>query len=114
VTQLVKFELDGGGSVLVEVDEEPGVKLAAPHEKIIEVAQLSFANALTGVRNAASTALDQFRGMAHKPDEIEIKFSLQLDAEAGAIIARTGVSGNIEVTVKWGHLPAGEDGADSG
>jgi hypothetical protein len=114
VAHLVRFELDNGGSVLVEVDEEPGVKLAGPQGRLIEAAQLSFANALTGVRDAASTALDQFRGMAHKPDEIEIKFSLQVDAEAGAIIARTGVTGNIEVTIKWSRPPAGEDGAGSG
>ncbi|MFU8853240.1 CU044_2847 family protein [Micromonospora sp. SL1-18] len=106
MTQLARFDLDGGGSVLVEVDEKKGVQPAGKPGKLIQDAGLSFANALTDVRDAASAALDKFRGMVHEPDEVEIKFSVQLDAEVGAIIARTGISGNLEVTVKWGRPDA--------
>jgi Trypsin-co-occurring domain 1 len=102
MTQLARFELDGGGSVLVEVDDEPGVQRAGrPGKLLVQEAKSSFANALADVRDAASAALNQFRAMTDRPDEVEIKFGVQMDAEAGAVIARTGISGTFEVKVTW-------------
>jgi hypothetical protein len=108
VEQLASFELDDGGSVVVEVDDEPGVTRASRPGKVLQAARMSFDNALVDVRDAASAALGQFRAMANKPDEVEIKFSVKLDAEAGAVIARTGVTGNFEVTVTW-RQPSSDD-----
>ena len=39
--------------------------------------------------------------MARKPDEVEIEFGVKLNAEAGALIARTGTEGHFQVTVRW-------------
>ena len=101
MTELARFALDGGGSVVVEVDEDPAVTRAVRAGAVLRDARLSFNNALTEVRDAAAAALAQFRAMPHEPSEVKIKFSVRLDAEAGAVIARTGVSGNFEVAVTW-------------
>lgn len=100
MTELVRFELAGGGSVVAEMDESRGVSRAGL-QSVLETAKGTLEGALTEVRDAAAAALAQFQDMAPKPDEVEIKFGVRLDAQAGAIIARTGMRGHFEVKVKW-------------
>ena len=101
MTELTRFELDGGGSFLVEVDDEPGVSRAGRTGRVLRDAHATFEKALADVRDAASTALDQFRSMGRQPDEVELKFGVKLDAEAGAVIATTGVQGQFEIKLRW-------------
>lgn len=100
MTELVRFELANGGSVLVELDAPPGASRVA-RQNMLEKAKSTLENALHDVRDAANAALGQFQEMTRKPDEVEIKFGVKLDAQAGAIIARTGVEGHLEVKLKW-------------
>jgi hypothetical protein len=64
----------------------------------------------------ANVAFGQLRSMSRQPDEIEIKFGVKLDAQAGAVIARTGIQGHLEVKLKWQRAAAapseGEETAD--
>lgn len=53
------------------------------------------------MRDAADAALGRFRAMPQRPDTIQIQFGVKLTAEAGAVIARTGVEGQLVVTVTW-------------
>lgn len=70
-------------------------------DDVVRDARRSFEQALGTVRDAASAALGQFQAMARKPDEVEIKFGVKLSAEAGAVIAKTGIDGQFEVKLKW-------------
>ncbi|SCL32312.1 hypothetical protein GA0070616_4433 [Micromonospora nigra] len=105
MTELQRFPLESGGSVVIEVDGRRGMTPAANAGKVVREARATFDRALEEVRDAASVALAQFQAMAHRPDEVEIKFGVQLTAEAGAVIARTGVQGQFEVTVRWQRSP---------
>ena len=98
--ELARFELEGGGSVLVDVDEVPGVTPVTRQGRIRE-ARTTFETALGEVRDAAVVALTQFRAMARQPDKVEIAFGVRLDAEVGAVIAKTGIGGNFEVKLTW-------------
>lgn len=111
MTELARFELNGGGTVVVEVDEEPGVSRAGRPGRVLRDAKASFEKALGDVRDAASSALGQFRSMPRQPDEVEIKFGVKLDAQAGAVIAKTGMQGHFEVKLRWhrAHFPAEEE-----
>jgi Trypsin-co-occurring domain 1 len=100
VTELVRFELADGGSVVAELDDSPGVSRVG-RQSVLETAKGTLESALSDVRDAAAAALAQFQDMAQKPDELEIKFGVKLDAQAGAIIARTGMQGHFEVKVRW-------------
>jgi hypothetical protein len=100
-TELVRFPLADGGSVLVEIDEQPGVSPAGRATGVLREARATFEKAIAEVRDAAGAALAQFTAMTRAPDEVELKFGLKLDAEAGAIIARTGIQGQFEVKLKW-------------
>lgn len=101
MAELVRFELETGGTVTVEVEEEPGIGRAARQGGILRDAQLSLERALGDVRDAAAAALGQFQKMASQPDEVEITFGVKLDAQAGALIAKTGMQGHFEVKLTW-------------
>lgn len=101
-SELVRFPLAEGGSILVEVDERPGISRAGRSStRVLQEARATFEQAIAGVRDAAAAALAQFTEMTRAPDEVELKFGLKLDAEAGAVIARTGVQGQFEVKLRW-------------
>jgi hypothetical protein len=99
VTEFVRFPLDDGSSVVVEVEPEPGLARAGRPSGVVRQAGESFERALGEVRAAAAAALTQFRSMG--PDEVELKFGVKLDAQAGAVIAKTGLQGQFEVKLKW-------------
>jgi hypothetical protein len=98
----MRFSLEDGASVLVEVGEdEPGIVRASRTRDAIEAAATSFGAALTGVRNAAGEALRTFRDTDFRPDEIQLEFGVRLNAQAGAVIAKTGVDGHLKVKLTW-------------
>lgn len=99
VPEFVRFPLTGGGSVVVEVEVEPGLERASLPSGALRKAATTFEHALSEVRTAAGAALAQFRDLG--PDEVELKFGVKLDAQAGAVIARTGLQGQFEVKLKW-------------
>ena len=109
-TELVEFELPGGGTVVAEVDVAPGVSRVS-RDGVLAKATGTFEDALTRVRDAAATALAQFQDMARQPDSVEMTFGVKLDAQAGAVIAKTGVQGHFEVKLTWSQQPAGSDSA---
>jgi hypothetical protein len=115
VTELARFELQQGGDVVVEVDTGPATARVSRRDDLVLDAKVSFERALGAVKDAASAALGQFQAMARKPDEVEIKFGVKLSAEAGAVIAKTGLEGQFEVKLKWKQpSPATEDPAPAG
>ncbi|WP_326836824.1 CU044_2847 family protein [Amycolatopsis rhabdoformis] len=102
MTELARFPLEGGGDVVVEVGPAaPGTARVGRREDVLADARESFETALASVRDAAAAALGQFRDMTRAPDEVEIKFGVKLSAEAGAVIAKTGVEGQLEIKLKW-------------
>jgi len=56
-------------------------------------------DALASVRPAADAVIRAFQPLA--PQELTVEFGLRLDAEAGAVIAKTGIAGHFTITMKW-------------
>jgi Trypsin-co-occurring domain 1 len=80
-----------------EMSQQP----AGGKDSVLRDTKLSLEKALTDVRDAAAAALKQFQTMASQPDEVEITFGVKLDAQAGAVIAKTSIQGHFEVKLKW-------------
>lgn len=53
------------------------------------------------VEPMASLIVNKLRNLNEPADEVEVKFGLKLNAEAGAIIALAGAEANYEITLKW-------------
>ncbi|HWC78602.1 MAG TPA: CU044_2847 family protein [Pseudonocardiaceae bacterium] len=96
-----EFGLADGGQVLVELERAGGPALAGRGRDVVRAASESFERTLSTVRDAAGAALSQFQEMAHQPDTVELRFGVKFDVEAGAVIARTGVEGQLEVKLTW-------------
>ena len=65
MTELVRFDLEDGASLLVEVDEdEPGIERASRMDDLAIKASQSLEAALEGVRSAASVTLAKLRDVA--------------------------------------------------
>ncbi|MFC6084830.1 CU044_2847 family protein [Sphaerisporangium aureirubrum] len=100
MSELMSIALSGGGEVLVEVSpNDPGIRRAGRAGDVIEASTESLQAALQPIRAAAEAALDAFRKSA--PNEVEIEFGVRLTAEAGAVIAKSGVEGHLTVKLTW-------------
>ncbi|MFJ4784794.1 CU044_2847 family protein [Streptomyces sp. NPDC088794] len=100
--ELLRFELEDGGSVVAQMDDlDGGVIPATGASDVVARATGSFESALEGVRRAAASTLNRMSSLPQRPDEITVEFGIQLDAEVGAVLARTGAQGHIQVQVTW-------------
>jgi hypothetical protein len=67
---------------------------------------------LSNIRSAATSALRVLRGSLD-PDEVKLSFSVKMTVEAGAVIARTALEGNIGVEMLWRNDPSQQDAGRS-
>jgi hypothetical protein len=87
MAKLVEAET-GSGTVLFEVEELPG-------ERTERVSRRGH-NVVAELDERLDDAISTIRPAAES-----VEFGLKLDAEAGAIIAKTGVSGHFTVSLTW-------------
>ena len=108
MVQLVEFPLQGGGSVLVQVEDRDGGGVTrgwGDRERVVEHAQQSFEQAVSRVQPAIQGLLAQLRALAETPEQIQVEFGLQLSAEVGAFVAGASTTGNFKVSMTWHRHP---------
>src|SRR6266571_1758232 len=102
--RFIEFHFEDSGTITVEVDEsEIGGTTRASRRpgEIVEEAKETFEQALSKVRPATEKVITALRGLAHKPDEIEMEFGFSLNAAAGVVIASASTQANYKVTLRW-------------
>lgn len=101
LSDLLYFPLDSETSIAVEVDlSNHGFEEAGPRDHK-EWSKEQLSAALARGRMAAEQALQQFRNMSVRPDEIEIELGLKLSAEAGVVLAKTATEGHFLLKLVW-------------
>jgi hypothetical protein len=110
--ELIRFHVDDDVSITVEVESEAGGFQPAAADGFVW-AQQTFAQAMDQARHAAEAAYAQFRKMAQRPDEIELKLGVRLSASAGAVLAKTTTDANVTVRLVWRASPATATAEDS-
>lgn len=98
--QIVRFRGKDGGEVLVETNEADAGRMVGRRDETIE-APRTFDDALSGIRPVAEAVLAQVNGFEIRPAEVTVELGISLKAEAGVIIAKTAVEGNLKLTIKW-------------
>ncbi len=100
---LIEFDLPKGGTLIAEVDEvkRAGPRPAGVGDSAIERATVGLEQAIAKVRPFAELLLTQLKGLSSEPTEVEVEFGIKLNAEAGALIAKTGAEANCKVTLNW-------------
>lgn len=101
MAELARIRLAGGGVVLVE-SSDPGdegpVKAGRLGERVHEVSA-SLQELLKPVTDMSEVLLDHLSRA--KPAELEVEFGIALSAQAGAVITKTAVNGNLKVKMRW-------------
>jgi hypothetical protein len=102
---LIEYPLDGGGSVLVAVEDgaQPVTRGWGEDrsQRVAEQANETFQAAVAGVRPAADAMLASLSGLESTPNEITVEFAVQLTAGAGVCIATLGSSANFKIQLTW-------------
>ena len=89
--------------VLVDFPPRAGLKeVSIKPQDLAARSTQALDNAMDSIRSMAARVNSTARTLAGRPDEVSVEFGLKLDAEAGALIARTGVEAHIVVTLRWG------------
>jgi Trypsin-co-occurring domain 1 len=96
-------------TIFVEVDNIPTVK--SPYENVrsgdttavVAAVRDVFGEAMKLTRNCARRVVESIKQMdeATRPEEFEVKLSIKLDSEVGAVIAKASAGAQVEVTMKW-------------
>jgi hypothetical protein len=100
MTEAVRFQLEDGSTVLVEAaDDDFGVeRVSRATDGVVEATE-RLEQALGSVRDAAKASIEALRTLS--PQKVELEFGVKLNAEAGALIARTAAEGHFVVKVTW-------------
>lgn len=99
--------------MLFDVEEVPAgpEQVALKGKNAIAELDASLEAALASARPAAQAVINTFKALS--PAEVKVEFGLRLDAEAGVVIARTGVSAHFTVSLTWSSSDdAAEDGSN--
>ncbi|MFI1340129.1 CU044_2847 family protein [Streptomyces sp. NPDC020777] len=68
----------------------------------------SLAESFDQVRAAAALLMDRMTTMPSSPTTVEVGLGVRINAEAGAIIAKTAAKGNLTVRLTWEREARGE------
>lgn len=103
---LAQFTLEDGTPFLVEIAEPStsAVERVAAVEtgELVYKAKKNLEEALEVVKPVAATVISKLQsGMPMPADELEVKFGLNLSAEAGVVFSSVGGEVTFEVTLKW-------------
>lgn len=93
-------------TIAIEVDKLPVAP--GPYHDLRDIKGLEKARDLfgAGLELAQNCATRVFKGIkemggAAKPDEFQLQFSIKLDTEVGAIIAKSSTEAQLQVTMTW-------------
>lgn len=107
----------GASGEAIGAGASPGViKVDFPQRAGLRQVALTPGDTLRRSREAVDAAMatihamaDRVRhtvaGMIHQPEQVEVEFGVTLDAEAGALIARTSVEAALTVRMSWSREP---------
>ncbi|AGP53795.1 CU044_2847 family protein [Streptomyces rapamycinicus] len=108
-TQLIRVPLNGsedsGGAeavVVVEIEQAAsGIVRAARPGQVAGTAARTLSESFDQVRAAAATLLDRLTTLPTPPSTVEVELGVKINAEAGAVIAKTAAEGNFTVRLVW-------------
>jgi hypothetical protein len=70
--------------------------------------------AMASIHDMADRVTATVSDLVRKPDEVKVEFGIKLDAEAGALIAKSKIEAHIVVTLRWSDDELGRFSEDSG
>ncbi|MET9887430.1 CU044_2847 family protein [Streptomyces sp. NPDC006430] len=101
-SQLIRVPLEGGGHVVVEAGTaSSGIVRAGRPGEIAGTAARTLTESFEQVRAAAAVLLERMSTLPRPPSSVEVELGVKMNAEAGAIIAKTAAEGNFVIRLTW-------------
>ncbi len=103
MAEMLVLPLQDGGTVVVEVEESRAgpVTRGGRRGELVAEASETFEQALDRVLPALRSMAARVGEAARGPDEFTIEFGLRLNAEFGAVVAKTAGEANFSVSATW-------------
>jgi hypothetical protein len=93
---------DQGGPILLEFPIRPGVEqVSLDPAQILEKSAMAVDSVMTTINSMARRVIATVNDVAEPPAEVSVEFSIKVDAEAGAIIAKAGSEASFQVRLTW-------------
>lgn len=102
-----KFTLHSGEIIRFEMSTAEGFQRGG--EGLVSAGEkeknFAFKSAISSVKPLAEDLISVLTSLSKQPDEVEVKFGIKLNAEAGVIVAKTATEAHFEICLKWsgGH-----------
>jgi Trypsin-co-occurring domain 1 len=88
--------------MLVDFAARAGLKeVSLSPQDLAKRSSAALDSAMASIRQMSERVTLATKGLAQRPDEVEVEFGLKLDAAGGALLARAGVEAHLTVTLKW-------------
>ncbi|SHN88466.1 hypothetical protein SAMN05660350_04520 [Geodermatophilus obscurus] len=107
MVRLLKYPLETGGGVLVQVEDGHGGDAEVTRgwgerdRRVVKQARESFGQVVARVQPAVQGLVHQLRSLVDSPDATSVEFGLELSAEVGAFVAGASTKGNFKVSMTW-------------
>lgn len=100
---LLSVPLESGGSVLVEIDDDPQavVRVARGGNGAVPHAAQTLERGLDSVREAAHAVVGRLADLPSRPSRITLELGMKLSAEAGVFLAKTAGEASLTLTLEW-------------
>lgn len=106
---------DSSIHLLVDFAPRAGLKNVTSRPEVLAARSAAAVDAaMASIHDMADRVTATVGGMVRKPDEVKVEFGIKLDAEAGALIAKSKVEAHMVVTLRWSDDEFGNGIEDSG
>lgn len=102
MSKLVRFELEGNESILVEVEEETGgLAPIGDASGVVGQAPHKFEESFAALKPLADGIIAKLKTAAHPPDEVKIDLELKLTGKGNLVIASSEGCASFKVSLVW-------------
>ncbi|NEP03249.1 MAG: hypothetical protein F6K58_32355 [Symploca sp. SIO2E9] len=104
MAQLVEFDAGDGEKILVEIEDVASEEIQPVSKTPGEIAAkagITFAKALDNLKPMIQGVKKKLNALTDPADEVEVKFSVKLNGEVGAVLTKVGGEATYEITLKW-------------
>jgi len=114
--RLIEFDLGDGTSIWVEAEEpepEGGTVRAGRLGDVLQKvkAKVTFDEALNTACAATEKVITKLRGLSEQPNEVQLEFGFNFNADIGIYIGSVTAETNYKVTMTWSGNGKGSDKA---
>lgn len=96
--------------ILVELTSPGGMRqVSLKPTDLAEMSAKAVNSSMHMIKAMAEHTIDTIDMLANKPSEVEIEFSIKMDAELGALLSKVGGEGNLNVKLIWKRDKSGNE-----